>query len=52
MTFQELLVAKKFFRLSAASITILTIKTGRLRSFSKNLSGHHFMGRSGTGLKF
>ena len=52
MTFQELLVAKKFSRLSPASITILAIKKGRLYNFSKTLSGHHFMGRSRTGLKF
>ena len=30
----------------------VTIKRGLLCNFAKTFKGHHFMGRSGTGLKF
>ena len=48
MIFQGLSVVKNCLRPE----TILEIKIGLLCNFAKNFKGRHFMGQSGTGLKF
>ena len=52
MIFQGLSVARNCLRPETAPLTILAIKKGLLCNFAKNFKGRHFMGQSGTGLKF
>ena len=50
--FQGLSISRNCLRPEILPLTILTIKTGLLCNIAKTLKGRHFMGRSGTGLKF
>ena len=52
INFQGLSVAKNCLRPETASLPTLAIKRGLLCNFLKTLKGRHFMGHSGTGLKF
>ena len=52
INFQGLPVAKNCLRPEPAPLTILAIKRKLCCKFTKTLKGHHFMGHSGTGLKF
>ena len=52
MIFQGLSVARNCLRPETAPLTILAIKRGLLCNFAKNFNDRHFMGQSGTGLKF
>ena len=52
MIFQRLLVARNCFRPDTSCLTILAIKRGLLRNFAKKFKDCHFMGHSGTDLKF
>ena len=40
------------FRPDTAPLTVLAIKRGLLCNFAKTFKGRHFMGNSGTDLKF
>ena len=50
--FQGLSVSKYRIRPKTVLLTMLAIKRVLLCKFAKTLNGRHFMGRSGTGLKF
>ena len=52
MILEGVLVARNCLKPETASLTILAIKRGLLCNFAKNLNVRHFMGHSGTGLKF
>ena len=52
MIFQGLSVVVNRSRTETASLAILVIKRGLFCNFVKILKGRHFMGHSGTGLKF
>ena len=52
MIFQGLSVARNCLRPETASLTVLAIKRGILCNFAKTFRGRHFMGHSGTDLKF
>ena len=52
MIFQGLSVARNCLRPVAAPLTTLAIKRGLLCDFAKTFEGGHFMGHSGTNLKF
>ena len=50
--FQGLSVVRNCVRPETASLTVLAIKRGLLCNFAKIFKGRHFMGHSGTDLKF
>ena len=52
MIFQGLSVARNRLRLGITPSTILAIKRGLFCNFAKTFKGRHFMGHSGTDLKF
>ena len=52
MIFQGLSVARNCLRPETAPLTVLAIKRGILCNFAKTFRGRHFMGHSGTDLKF
>ena len=52
MIFQGLSVARNCLRPETAPLTVLAIKRGLLCNFAKTFKGRHFMGHSGTDLKF
>ena len=52
MIFQGLSVARDCLRPETAPLTVLAIKRGLLCDFAKTFRSRHFMGRSGTDLKF
>ena len=52
MIFQGLSVARDCLRPETAPLTELAIKRGLLCNFTKTFKGHHFVGHSGTDLKF
>ena len=51
MIFQGLSVARNCLRAEAAPLTVLAIKRGLLRNFTKSFKCRHVMGHSGTHLK-
>ena len=52
MIFQGLSVARNCLKPETAPLAILAIKRGFLCTFAKTFKSRHFMGNSGTGLKF
>ena len=52
MIFQEFSVVTNCLRLETVPLTVLAIKRGLLCNFAKTFKGRHFMGHSGTDLKF
>ena len=52
MILEGVLAARNCLKPETASLTILAIKRGLLCNFAKNFNVRHFMGHSGTGLKF
>ena len=52
MIFQEFSVVRNCLRPETAPLTVLAIKRGLLCNFAKTFKGRHFMGHSGTDLKF
>ena len=52
MIFQGLSVARNCLRPETAPLTVMTIKRGLVCNFAKTFKVRHFMGRSGTDLKF
>ena len=52
MIFQGLSVARNCLRLETTLLTVFALKRGILCNFVKTFRGRHFMGHSGTDLKF
>ena len=52
MIFKGLSVARNCLRPKIAPLTVLAIKRGLLCNFVKTFKGQHFIGHSGTDLKF
>ena len=52
MIFQGLSVARNCLKPENAPLTMLAIKRGLLCTFAKTFKDRHFMGDSGSGLKF
>ena len=52
MIFQGLSVARNCRRPETVLLTVLAIKRGLLCNFAKTFKDRHFMGHSGTDLKF
>ena len=52
MISHRFLVARNCLRPEIVALTILAIKIGLLCNFVKTFKGSHFMGHSGTHLKF
>ena len=52
MIFRRISVVRNCLRPKTAPLTILAIKRGLFCNFTETFKSHHFMGDSGTDLKF